>query len=31
MDVPMKLLNEMDYEQEAIARIEAELEQLNRH
>ena len=31
MDVPIKLLSEMDCEREAIARIEAELEQLNRH
>jgi hypothetical protein len=29
MDVPTSLLNEMDCEREAIARIEAELEQLN--
>ena len=30
MDVPIKLLNEMDYEREAIAQIETELKQLNR-
>ena len=29
MDVPIKLLSEMDCEREAIAQIEAELEQLN--
>ena len=30
MEVPTSLYNEMDREREAVARIEAELEQLNR-